>query len=154
MTEATPTMLAYGNQGSGHAGNATSIERAQYADASGLTGKRQRVTYEMVKQAGSNGITCGELENAMNWGHGVASSALTHLHRAGFIMRLQHRRMKQELYVLPDHRNDREESPYRPRMDRQHPKFLTREQVLSAMMDAGVDESFYPEVRKVIEALP
>jgi hypothetical protein len=154
MAEATPMMLAYGSTGSGHSGNATSIERAQYADASGLTGKRQRATYELVKQAGSEGITCGELENRMAWGHGIASSALTHLHRAGFIMRLQHRRMKQELYVLPDFRNNREESPYRPRMDRQHPKFLTREQVLAAMMDAQVDESFYPEVRRVIEALP
>lgn len=150
----TEVMVPYGRQGSGHAGNATSIERAQFADASGLTGKRQRVTYEVVKQAASEGITCGELEDQMEWGHGVASSALTHLHRAGFVLRLTHRRKKQEIYVIPDYRNNREESPYRPRMDRQHPKFLTKEQVLAAMMDAGVDESFYPEVRKVIEALP
>jgi len=38
--------------------------------------------------------------------------------------------------------------------ERKHPRELTRDEVLSAMMDASVDEGLYEEVRAVLENLP
>ena len=149
-----PHMIAYGNQGSGDAGNESSRARRLIADKTGLTGKRQKVIYQLVTLAGSDGMTVGEVENHTRLGHGQASSALTHLHRAGHIQRITEQRMKQEIYVHPDFRNDRPESPYRPRREIHHPRYLTKEQTLAVMMDANVDESFYPEVRRILENLP
>jgi ribosomal protein S25 len=147
-------MRAYGRSGSGDAGNETSRARRIVADKTGLTGKRQRVIFELVAHAGRRGVTVGEVEDYTGLGHGPASSALTHLHRAGHIQRITEQRRKQEVYVHPEFRDDRTESPYRPRREIHHPRYLTKEQVLAAMMDAQVDESFYPEVKRVIENLP
>jgi hypothetical protein len=147
-------MRAYGRTGSGDAGNDTSRARRIVADKTGLTGKRQKVIFELVVHSGREGVTVGEVENYTGLGHGPASSALTHLHRAGHIQRITEQRMKQEVYVHPDFRNDRTESPYRPRREIHHPKYLTKEQLLAVMMDAQVDESFYPEIRRVLENLP
>jgi hypothetical protein len=150
----TPHMVAYGRTGSGDAGNATSAARRLIEDKTGLTGKRQKAVFALVTSAGPAGRTVGEVENALGLGHGPASSALTHLHRAGHIQRITDQRMKQEVYVHPDFRDGRTESPYRPRREHHHPRYLTAEQVLAVMMDAGVDESLYPEVRAVLNNLP
>lgn len=151
----TPSMIEYGSTGSGHAGNDTSRERQERNDASGITSEVQRRTFEALGDRKSEGLTALEVEFAMGVGHGMASSALSHLHRAGHIKRVKMRRKRHEIYVLPEYVNGREESPYRPRLKpARHPRELSRERLLGIMMDAGVDESFYPEVRKVIEALP
>lgn len=150
----TPLMVAYGSQGSGDAGNASSRARRIVEDKTGLTGWRQREVFKLVVEAGVTGIAVGEVEDTLGIGHGQASSALTHLHRGGHIQRITERRMKQELYVHPDFRDGRDESPYRPRREYHHPKFLTREQLLAVMMDANVDESMYADVRAVIDNLP
>ena len=154
MSPAELAMRAYGRSGSGDAGNETSRARRIIADKTGLTGKRQKLIFELVTRWGREGATVGEIENYTGLGHGLASSSLTHLHRAGHIQRITEQRMKQEVYVHPEFRDDRTESPYRPRREIHHPRYLTKEQVLAVMMDAQVDESFYPEVRRVIENLP
>jgi ribosomal protein S25 len=150
-----PTMIPYGSTGSGHAGNDTSRERQERNDASGVTSRAQLAALKLLMEYKSEGITAAEFEDQMGIGHGMASSALSHLHRANRVKRVKMRRKRHEIYVLPEYVNGREESPYRPRLKpARHPRELSRERLLGIMMDAGVDESFYPEVRKVIEALP
>lgn len=150
-----PTMIEYPNgHGSGHAGNASSKDRQVREDASGLTKQRQQLTLEAVTDAAHRGITSGELENLLGIGHGQASSALSHLHRAGRIKRIKDRRMKQEIYVLAEHVGDRAESPYNPRPQRKHPKFHSDRTVLEAMRVADIAPTRYESIRKFLEALP
>ena len=150
------TMIPYPGAGSGHAGNATSRERQQAEDAKGLTEGRQAAALALVARHTSDGITVAEAQDALGVGHGQASSALSHLHRAGKVVRLKSRRNKQELYVLPDHVNGREESPYNPRLNRKHPKFYSDATVFAAMKEAGIPAlpDSYREIRKFLEALP
>lgn len=152
-----PTMIEYPNgHGSGHAGNDSSKDRQVREDASGLTKQRQAMTLDAVTKAMGRGITSGELENFLGIGHGQASSALSHLHRAGRIKRIKDRRMKQEIYVLAEHVGGRKESPYTPREQRKHPKFHSDRTVLEAMKVAGISDapSNYQSIRKFLEALP
>ena len=150
-------MIPYPGHGSGHAGNDTSRERQEHEDANGITKRRQAAALEMVDAAARWGITSRELENVLGIGHGQASSALSHLHRAGRIKRIEERRHAQEIYVLPEHVDGRKESPYRPRkQDRVHPKFHNDETVLRAMNEAGIrtDAAVFKGIRKFLEALP
>jgi hypothetical protein len=48
----------------------------------------------------------------------------------------------------------REETSSRPRRSQPHPKHLTKDQVMAVMMDVGVPEGLYPDIRKVLNALP
>lgn len=151
-----PGMVPYGNTGSGHAGNDSSRERQEREDALGTTAWRQAQALQMITEAKSAGVTVMEYEAEFGLHHGQASSALSHLHRAGHVARLKMRRSKQEIYVLPGYINGRDESPYRPREGRKHPRFLSDDAVLHAMNGAGLPPS--PEnlviVRKVLELLP
>jgi hypothetical protein len=148
-------MIPYGKTGSGHAGNDTSRERQEREDALGITSLRQKGVYALVTRAGTEGMVGSEVEEALAIHHGQASSALSHLHRAGYVIRLKMRRGRQEIYVHPDYVRGREESPYRPRMKpAKHPRDLSDDQIRGVMMDAGVDESFFNEVRRVINNLP
>lgn len=149
-------MIPYGNTGSGHAGNATSRDRQEIQDASGLTGKRQKATLEAVELSAGHGVTSAEMEDMLGVGHGQASSALSHLHRAGHIRRITERRNKQEIYVLPEHVGERKESPYNPRPERKHPKFHSDRTVVEAMKMAGLplDKDTYDKIRKMLENLP
>lgn len=150
----TDGIIPYGQKGSGWSGSETSRDRAEREDALGITGKRQAEVYALLATHTSKGMTVKEVEDALSIGHGPASSALTHLHRAGRVARLQERRMNQQVYVLKGYVGDRDESPYRPRLPRPHPKYMTRLEVLTTMSEAGVDEDLYPAVRKVLDALP
>lgn len=147
-------MIPYGQTGSGHAGNGTSRDRQVWEDASGLTGQRQKATLEMVALAAKHGVTVAEMEEVLQVGHGQASSALSHLHRAGHIARLKDRRLRQEIYVLPEHVNGRKESHYTPRVERKHPKFASDRTVMEAMRVAGIAPTRYESIRKFLEALP
>lgn len=150
-----PTMIEYpGGHGSGHAGNSTSKERQLREDASGLTASRQAKTLEAVELSAKHGITVAELEELLSIGHGQASSALSHLHRAGRIKRLTARRSKQEIYVVEEHRGGREESPYNARNTRKHPKHCSDRTVMEAMLVAGIAPTRYESIRKFLEALP
>jgi hypothetical protein len=150
----TQDYLPYGEKGSGWSGSETSRERAEREDAMGITGKRQAQVFALLAQHTTAGMTVKEVEDALSLGHGPASSALTHLHRADRVARLQERRSGQQVYVLKGYVEDREESPYRPRLAKPHPKYLTKDQVLAIMSDTGVDEDLYPTIRRVLEALP
>ena len=109
-------MIPYGNTGSGHAGNDTSRERQEREDATGITAETQQLALRLMGGARAElGMTAAEFEDLAGIGHGRASSALSHLHRAGHIRRIKERRGRHEVYVLPEHVAGREESPYRPR---------------------------------------
>jgi hypothetical protein len=150
----TQGILPYGEKGSGWSGSETSRERAEREDAMGITGRRQAEVFALLATHTNKGMTVKEVEEALNIGHGPASSALTHLHRAERVVRLQERRLNQQVYVLRGYAEGRLESPYRPRLVRPHPKYLSKDQVLAVMGDAGVDEELYPAVRRVLDALP
>lgn len=153
----TPLMIPYpAGHGSGHAGNATSRERQLREDATGLTATRQAKALEAVELAARRGITVAELEEYLGIGHGQASSALSHLHRAGRIKRITARRKSQEIYVAEEYRDGRDESPYNARSARKHPKFHSDRTVVEAMSMAGLplDEQSYDAIRKFLENLP
>lgn len=152
-----PLMIEYpGGNGSGHAGNATSRERQEYEDSTGLTQSRQQAALALVQTSQSEGVTVLEAEQFLAVGHGQASSALSHLHRAGRIIRLKDRRRKQEIYVAPEYAAGRPESPYRARVQRKHPKFHSDRTVMEAMSAAGMslDAEVYAQVRRFLEQLP
>lgn len=150
-------MIPYpGDHGSGSAaGSDTSKERQVRNDASGITSLVQRAVYAELAVQKSEGLTALDVELGMKIGHGGASSALSHLHRAGKITRIKMRRNRHEIYVLPEYVNGRPESPYRPRnKPAKHPRDVGDEQLRGIMMDVGVDESFFAAVRLVVSALP
>lgn len=148
-------MIEYPNgNGSGHAGNDTSRERQQHEDASGMTLSRQQAALAAVWTAQSEGVTVLEMERYLDVGHGQASSALSHLHRAGRITRLKDRRRKQEIYVAAEFVNGRKESPYNARPQRKHPKFHSDTTVMEAMRVAEIPPISYAQIRKFLENLP
>lgn len=148
------TMIPYPGMGSGHAGNATSRERQETEDANGMTEGRQQAALAYVAVHVSDGVTVAEVQDALGVGHGQASSALSHLHRAGKITRIKSRRNKQEIYVLPEYVNGRDVSPYNERNNRKHPKFYSDEAVMKAMKAAEIPPASYRIIRKFLEALP
>lgn len=148
-------MIPYGRTGSGHAGNDTSRERQERNDATGITSANQRAVLKALAVAKSEGITCGEVEDGLQLHHGAASSALSHLHRAGHIARIKMRRKKHEIYVLPEWVNGREESPYRPRAQRQHPADLDDLVLRTAIREAKMHNFISVEgLREILRRLP
>lgn len=101
--------LPYGGDApnSGHAGSDTSRERAETADASGLTGRRQRLTHAFLAERGEHGGTWLELGEATGMHHGAASAQLSNLHKHGRIARLNERRDRSKVYVSLDNVNGR-----------------------------------------------
>jgi hypothetical protein len=98
---------------SGHSGSDTSRERAERDDSDGTTSERQNKTMLMLNDAGSFGYTWKELADMLHLHHGQASGVLSTLHKAGRITRLNMRRDKCLVYVLPEYVDGRETSPYR-----------------------------------------
>lgn len=148
-------MIPYPGAGSGHAGNDTSRERQERNDALGITSQVQQSTLRMLEHYQSEGMTAAELEDRLGVGHGMASSALSHLHRAGHIRRVKMRRKRHEIYVLPEYVNGREESPYRPRLKpARHVRELPDSTVLAAMDEAFLPLEALPQIRKFLELLP
>lgn len=99
---------------SGWSGSATSRERAERNDSTGVTSYRHRRILRSLARHREEGRTVGEIERELEVGHGAASGALTVLHKGGHITRVKERRNRQEVYVLPEYVDGREESPYRP----------------------------------------
>jgi hypothetical protein len=141
--------------GSGHAGNDTSRERQERNDASGVTSMTQRAVYAALGVAKSDGFTALDVELGLKIGHGGASSALSHLHRAGKVKRIKMRRNRHEIYVLPEYVNGREESPYRPRnKPARHVRDLPDATVLEAMRKADIAPTRLESIRKLLSVLP
>lgn len=138
MTVGDQLMKPYPKMGSGNAVNDTSRERQEGNDSSGVTSHVQSRALRFLEKTKSHGMTAAELEDMMGIGHGMASSAFSHLHRAGRVTRVKMRRGRHEIYVLPEFVNGREESPYRPRPKQQrHPREYTREEWEKAAAESG-----------------
>lgn len=75
---------------------------------------RQDIALTWLSVVAERGATWQELGRRMQWSHGSASSALSHLHRAGAVARLAERRNRCGVYVLPAYIQGRETAPYRP----------------------------------------
>jgi len=99
--------------GSGWSGSDTSQERAQEADASGATAARQSAALAFIDGAQGWGATWAEVAEQLGWHHGTASGALSNLHAAGRLVRLQERRGGSQVYVTPRHQEGRTEAPRR-----------------------------------------
>lgn len=90
----------YADGSSGHQG-----EGSEAAEPS----RRSRIdeAHWRVQMMLHRGITWRELAEATGWHHGVASSALSNLHRSGAAVRLQERREGCGVYVTPENARDR-----------------------------------------------
>jgi hypothetical protein len=97
---------------SGWAGSETSRERAEQQDQDGTFSKRQKQTMQELWQVGSMGLTWRELAFTFNLHHGQASGVLSVLHKAEKISRLEERRNRCAVYVLPEFVNGRETSQH------------------------------------------
>lgn len=103
-----------GSPTSGWAGSATSMERANWMDASGQTLTNQQRALRMLYKRGEIGLTAREFGVLAHLTHQTYSSVMSVLHKEGFIVRLKERRNHNEVYVLPQFVNDRPVSPRRP----------------------------------------
>lgn len=95
------------NGTSGWSGTDTSRERAEQQDASGVTAKRAAMVLQFLKQQYTDGATWGEVADALGLHHGEASGALSNLHKAGQVARLEERRGRSHVYVLTRNVNGR-----------------------------------------------
>lgn len=87
---------------SGWAGSKASQDRQMMLDETGETGKRQSMVLSELQDAGTHGATWRDISLALELHHGQASAALSVLHREGLISRLEERRNKCSIYVLPE----------------------------------------------------
>ena len=87
---------------SGWAGSKASQDRQMMLDETGETGKRQSMVLSELQDAGTHGATWRDIALALELHHGQASAALSVLHREGLIARLEERRNKCSIYVLPE----------------------------------------------------
>ena len=87
---------------SGWAGSKASQDRQMMLDTTGETGKRQAMVLSELQDAGTHGATWRDIALALELHHGQASAALSVLHREGIIARLEQRRNKCSIYVLPE----------------------------------------------------
>jgi hypothetical protein len=101
---------------SGWSGTDTSRDRAVEADRSGKTLARQRRVYSILATFRGDGLTWRELSDETGWHHGQASGVLSVLHKAGKIERLEKKRDKCHVYVLPEYSDGQILSPYRNKM--------------------------------------
>jgi hypothetical protein len=111
-----------GTTTAGHSGSETSHERAVNERDSGALSKRLQRTANIVRMSGVRGVTVKELREETGWHHGKASAVLSVLHQRGELVRLQERRDRCQVYVLPRYRLDRDESEHRRNAENQ-PKY-------------------------------
>jgi hypothetical protein len=95
------------NGTSGWAGSKASQERQMMLDETGETGKRQKAVLRELRNAGTHGAIWRDIALALGIHHGQASAALSVLHREGVIARLDEKRAKCSIYVLPEYVNGR-----------------------------------------------
>lgn len=76
-----------------------------------LTSEFQKAVYETVAARHGYGVTDIELQRITGKGHGSTSSALSTLHKNGYIERLKDKRDQNTVYVLPQYVEGRETLP-------------------------------------------
>ena len=96
------------NGSSGHSGTDTSKDRADHADSSGDTRKRQAAVLKILGALGTIGATWKEMAIFTEWHHGTVSGALSVLHKEGRISRLLETRDRCRVYVLNEYVSGRE----------------------------------------------
>ena len=96
------------NSTSGWAGSKASKDRQMFLDETGKTGERQQLVLAELQDAGKHGATWKDIALTLELHHGQASGVLSVLHRAGLIARLEQRRNKCSIYVLPEFVDGRE----------------------------------------------
>lgn len=92
---------------SGWAGSKASQDRQMMLDETGKTGERQALVLAELQDAGVHGATWRDIALALELHHGQASATLSVLHREGIIARLEERRNKCSIYVMPEFVADR-----------------------------------------------
>ena len=126
--------MTYPTRGSGWSGSEASQERQQALDGSGRTRTDEEETLDFLTHGTWDGITQRELQEVLATGHGTASRVLTNLHIAGKVERLDHRRERNHVYVLPEYVGGRTISPYR----RQDSRVDLRQRAEQAERDLAV----------------
>ena len=105
-------VMPYGGT-SGRGGSQASAEAREREDADGTTARRQREVVAFLDTTGPLGATWRDLAAHYHWHHGMATGALSNLHKAGVIARLATvQRVKCSVYVLPEHVGNRPTAAY------------------------------------------
>lgn len=92
---------------SGWAGSGASKDRADHDDSSGRTTERQQRVLAFLSDCTWDGATWREVASRFSMHHGQASGVLSVLHKTGHILRLQERRGRCSVYVMPEFVEDR-----------------------------------------------
>lgn len=107
-----PYREADGTATQGHSGSDTSRDRAVREAADGTAAKRQQKVLAIMRMTVGYGVTVTELRDTTGWHHGQASATLSSLHKGGVIDRLEVKRNRCHVYVLPEHVNERPTQPH------------------------------------------
>lgn len=75
--------------------------------------KREQEIIDLLRSAGTTGMTWKEIAEHLDIHHGQASGCLSKLHREGTIKCLNEYRLRCRVYVLPGHVSSRQTIPYR-----------------------------------------
>jgi hypothetical protein len=92
----------YADGTGGHSGSDTSQARAEREKSDGTHSKRAKDTLLFLALKGTAGATWLELSEFLEIHHGAASGILSNLHKSGRIARLNVRRHRSKVYVLPE----------------------------------------------------
>lgn len=142
----------YADGTEGHSGTGTSRERAEHERDSGEASIRQRMILARLAEVGSVGLTWKEVADGLRTHHGSASSSLTNLHKAGWIVRTNRKRGRSKVYVLPQHvlPTDRLEQ-YVPRAQQDHDKIADLEDRIAQARTAVLTGESSTRVLRILE---
>jgi DNA-binding MarR family transcriptional regulator len=105
---------------------------------------------DLLEEARIEGLTWRELSDRTGWHHGTASGALSVLHKEGLIARLEERRDRCQIYVLPEFVLGREVTNYQPNVSAR----LLREVLIEIEQDLLADKRWEAlrRIRATLEA--
>jgi hypothetical protein len=155
MTEQLEIWTQYNDTG-GFVDRPASRDRAYAEIANGSFSKRQQDIYQLLREAGSEGMTWKQIGDILGLHHGKVSGALSNMHGGGMIFMLRQRRDRCHPYVHSLYRGsyaaeDRYDIPARTRGN-------ARNDLLEALLSAckaAVDEAFVSQqcIDKIIGAV-
>jgi hypothetical protein len=148
-----PGTFPYAHTSGYAAGSPTSEDRARTEDEAGTTTERQRRVLTETGDRGRYGVTWVELANLTGWHHGQASGALSALHKSGLLARLDERRNRCAVYVLPEHVNGRTTQPHGSQSHAPTRTVLDNDAVTEALADAGLTGRDAARARNALRAL-
>lgn len=126
----------------GWSGSDASHERAVNDQKTGKARQHREQTVSVLAEQAGRGLTYQELGDLFGWHHGQSSGVLSVLHKERRIARLQDRRNRCHIYVLPEYVDGRETreagrtAANRDRVDVDPNELADR---LTAASDAGYD---------------